>query len=32
MFIIKLFAEAYKDEIPEELYIAMYNYEVEIND
>lgn len=31
-FIIKLFAEAYKDEIPEELYIAMYNYEVEIND
>lgn len=31
-FIIKLFAEAYKNDIPEELYNALYEYEVEIDD
>lgn len=31
-FIFKLFAEAYKNDIPDDLYIALYNYEVEIDD
>lgn len=31
-FVIKLFAEAYKDDIPEELYEALCDYEVEIYD
>lgn len=31
-FLFKLFAEAYKNDIPDDLYIALYNYEVEIDD
>lgn len=31
-FLIKLFAEAYKDDIPDILYNAMYDYEIDIED